>query len=101
MDIGNQLQYLRKHHNLSLRELSERSQGMSISYLSDIEHGRTIPTVYSLEKIANAFGMSLPVFLGGANLDLSSDEQELINAYRANDYVSIMRLLVTKNTATD
>lgn len=96
MDIGSQLQYLRKHHNLSLRELSERSQGMSISYLSDIEHGRTVPTVYSLGKIAAAFDMSLPVFLGGANLELSADEQELINAYRANDYVGIMRLLVAK-----
>lgn len=44
--------------NRSLREMSELV-GFSVSYLSDIERGRTIPTLGALEKIAIRSGAAL------------------------------------------
>lgn len=96
MNIGQHLSYLREHNNLSLRDLSALTGGLSIGYLSDIEHGRTTPSIESVEKLAGAFGMSVPVFMGGADLELAPDEQRLIEAYRAGDVVGVMRIMVEK-----
>lgn len=43
---------LRRHRkdNGTLRELSEKT-GLSISYLSDIEHGRSTPSMYNFVLI--------------------------------------------------
>lgn len=35
--------------------------GLSPSFLSDIERGRTVPTIATLEKIAAAYGMHLHI----------------------------------------
>lgn len=99
MNIGQHLSYLRRHGNLSLRDLSKLTGGLSIGYLSDIEHGRTVPSIDSVEKLACAFNMSVPVFMGGADLDLAPDEQELIEAYRACDVVGVMRIMLAKAEA--
>lgn len=47
----------------TLKVFSEKS-GVSVSYLSDIENGRTIPSIEMLEKIAGAVGVSLLISVG-------------------------------------
>jgi len=100
MDIASHVQYLLGRNEWTLKTLSDKT-GLSVSYLSDIQRGRTIPTLYTLEKIAAAFEMSVVVFLGGADLGLSNDEQWLLDAYRAGNMVEILRLLVNNADGVD
>jgi len=59
-----------------------------------LEHGRANPSIDTVEKLAAAYGMSVSVFLGGADLELSADERALLDAYRAGDVVGVLKLLV-------
>ncbi len=52
-DLPHAIRRLRKQHKLTLRELGERC-GLSISYLSDIERGRTQPSLDSVNAITGA-----------------------------------------------
>lgn len=96
MNIGAVVAYYREQKRWSLRELSARAAGLSIGYLSDIEHERTVPSIDSVEKLAAAFEMSVPVFLGGADLDLTAEEHAILQAYRAGDLQTMLRLALER-----
>ena len=59
-DINLELRVLRSVHKIPLRVLAERT-GLSISYLSDLEHGRTAPSLKTVEKIADAYNMDIDI----------------------------------------
>ena len=59
--IGVRLQAVRKIHGYSQRELARRAE-VTNSTLSMIEQGKVSPSVSSLEKILQAFPMSLQEF---------------------------------------
>ena len=59
--LGEKLQAIRKLHGLSQRELARRAE-MTNSTLSMIEQGKVSPSVSSLEKILNAFPLTLQEF---------------------------------------
>lgn len=69
--IGQVLRGLRRRRGLSLTELSE-SAGVSTSMLSQIENGRSTPTVVVLWKIAKAFDVPLPRFLEGFESEIQA-----------------------------
>jgi len=54
MEIGEKVKALRVTSRITLNELSEKS-GVSKSLLSQIERNISVPTVTTLQKIANAF----------------------------------------------
>jgi transcriptional regulator with XRE-family HTH domain len=54
MEIGEKVKALRLVNRMTLSELSEKS-GVSKSLLSQIERNISVPTVTTLQKIANAF----------------------------------------------
>ncbi len=54
MEIGEKVKALRLVNRMTLNELSEKS-GVSKSLLSQIERNISVPTVTTLQKIANAF----------------------------------------------
>lgn len=56
--IGDRLRELRRGRNLTLRRLSEMT-GLSTALLSQIENGRTDPSVTSLRKLAAVFDADL------------------------------------------
>lgn len=58
--LGQRLAQLRDAHNWTLDELSARS-GMSVSYLSRIEHGSRQPSLETLSVLAQVFGVPLSV----------------------------------------
>jgi transcriptional regulator with XRE-family HTH domain len=60
--IGNVLRELRKQRGFSLNELAQLS-GVSRSMLSQIETGRSVPTVLVLCKIAQSFDVPVTTFL--------------------------------------
>lgn len=49
---------LRKTNELTIKQLAERT-GLSISYISDIERGRTLPSIDTLDKLLTALGTTL------------------------------------------
>lgn len=67
--IGDVVRWLRKRHGKKLREVAEAA-GMSVSFLSDLEHGRTMPSLASLEALAHAFGVKLAVIFGQDHQDV-------------------------------
>lgn len=62
--IGRILRELRHRKDLTLKELGEAA-GVSMTFLSDIEHERRTPSVPKLAAIARALGVSPEVLLQG------------------------------------
>lgn len=59
MRIADRLREIREMKNLSQKEV-ERRTGLLRSYLSRVENGHTVPTIETLEKIAQA--LEVPLF---------------------------------------
>lgn len=68
--VGNTLKSLRKERKLTLKDLAEKT-GVSISFLSQVERGKSSVTLESLKKIADALGVNPSVFF--AKDDLQDD----------------------------
>lgn len=62
MDIGSKIRQERTKRNIKQYELAEKS-GISNTYLSDIENGRTTPSIKTLKRIAAALGLECSSFL--------------------------------------
>jgi XRE family transcriptional regulator, regulator of sulfur utilization len=75
--LGHSLRYLREQNGISLRALAERTD-FSASFLSQIENGQCSPSISSMEKIANALGVTLGQFFLSAN-------QQVVNIVRASE----------------
>ena len=58
MLIGERLRALREAKKLSQGDVEERS-GLKRSYISRVEHGHTVPSVETLEKLARALEVPL------------------------------------------
>lgn len=61
--IGSRIKKLRKQQNLTLKELSEKV-GISISFLSDIENGRSNPSLERLKQLAKALNTTIGYIIG-------------------------------------
>ena len=68
MDVGKRIKKERKAQGLTLKALSERIL-ISVSFLSDIESGRSNPSLARLKEISEALGKQPSYFL--------DDEQEV------------------------
>lgn len=55
---------LRTDADLTLAEVSARSD-LSVSYVADIEHDRTVPSLRALSRLAGALGLSAVDLLRG------------------------------------
>ena len=64
MLLGQRIRELRKQKNETLKETSRGTQ-LSVSYLSDIERGRTNPSLHTLETLANHFGVTVTDMITG------------------------------------
>lgn len=64
MKLSQRLRFIRRENQLTLKELSQRSE-LSIPYLSDIERDVVNPSVDTLRKVANAYNMSVKALLTG------------------------------------
>jgi transcriptional regulator with XRE-family HTH domain len=66
MKLQERLKEVRTAHELTLKGLAERTH-LSVSYLSDIERGRTTPTLSTLETLATALNMTVIDLLTGVD----------------------------------
>lgn len=64
MLLGQRIRELRKRRGETLKQTSN-GINLSVSYLSDIERGRTKPSLHTLEVLARYFSMSLTDLLSG------------------------------------
>jgi len=80
--IGSKLRDLRKSKKMSLKTLSN-STGISITFLSDIEHGRSNPSIDSLKAISKTFNVNPSYFIDDSDSSISVDSEilELIKDY--------------------
>ena len=58
MKLHERLRELRQERGQRLKDVSEIA-GISIPYLSDLERGRTNPSLETLQTLANAYGISV------------------------------------------
>ncbi len=63
-DVGATIRRLREERNLSLKEVAA-SSGLTQSFLSQVERNLTSPSVASLRKMAQAFGVPLAALFQG------------------------------------
>ena len=74
MKLGSELRRLRKYQRLKLVEVSERTN-LSVSFLSDIERGRTKPSLDTLEKLAACYQVSVNDVIKDTDFGISSSER--------------------------
>jgi transcriptional regulator with XRE-family HTH domain len=66
MTLGDRLRELRGEHGMTLKDLSGHT-GLSVSYLSDMERGRTAPSLDTLTLLSDAFDMTVTDLLTGVD----------------------------------
>ena len=64
MLLGQRIRELRKRMGETLKETSKGTE-LSVSYLSDIERGRTNPSLQTLETLANHFNITVSDLIAG------------------------------------
>ena len=73
MTLHERLKELRRARDFTLKELAART-GLSVSYLSDLERGRTMPPLPTLELLAMALEISVLDLLTG--VDFAGEQTE-------------------------
>lgn len=58
MSLSERLRMKRKKIGLTLKEVSEQT-GISVSFLSEVERGKTNPSVGTLKKLANCYNAQI------------------------------------------
>jgi transcriptional regulator with XRE-family HTH domain len=58
LPLGQQLRTVRKEYGWTLRHVA-KAAGISVSFLSDLEHGRSSPSIDTLQRLTDVYG---PVF---------------------------------------
>ena len=91
MRLGNRLREIRKEHNLTLKDLSQKAD-LSVPFLSNIELGKVNPSFDTLQKLASAYNMTVKNILTDVeDLVISSDKiypegfEDLLKEYNEID----------------
>ncbi len=81
MDLGSRIKRVRGEKHLTLKAV-EAAAGISATHISEIERGRTSPTIGVLLRIADALGVDPARFL-------EEEELDSVSAVRAEDRVRV------------
>lgn len=58
MQIGERLRNFRKSQQMTLAQVSKKT-GLSLSFISDIERGRTMPSVETCQRFCNCYATTI------------------------------------------
>ena len=72
LNIGAKIKELRLQRNMKQIELASKAD-ISNTYLSDIEKGRTIPSLKVLMRISNALQVDVNIFLASNYVKIEQD----------------------------
>jgi len=75
MKLGSELRRLRKKQGFTLAQVGKETD-LSISFLSDVERGRTRPSLDTLEKLAACYHISVNDILADTEFGVTSSEKE-------------------------
>ena len=109
MNLGKKLKHFRKCNGLSLKELSALTN-LSISFLSDIEHDRSNPSINNLKILSSALNIPMYHLLEDPNSpssDNSIDFSELVpilmefEDWDNEDKIELFYYLKAKKTIRD
>lgn len=76
VNIAGPIRQLRKNRGMTLQEVADKA-GLSVSYISSVERGKTSPTIANLIKICDALHMAV------ADL-IANPEQEMVLAKKGD-----------------
>lgn len=77
-EIGNRIATKRRHLRMTQYEVEQKA-GLSRKYLSNIEHGRSIPSIDVLMQIADVLHMTPnELLLGAVSRNISKPEAEQV-----------------------
>ena len=82
INIGPAVRVRRKELGLTLKELAEKS-GLSVAFISQIERGKTAPSIISLLQISEALGVGVNHFVE------ATQEEKLIRRGRDPEYIDV------------
>ena len=86
MDIGKHLRKVRESHELLQKELAARAK-LDRSYVSKLERGLADPTFSTLQKIAEAYHLSVGhLLIYGSEEKFSLDIDAAIDALKTLEY---------------
>ncbi|WP_080872547.1 helix-turn-helix domain-containing protein [Oceanobacillus timonensis] len=105
MDIGNRIRNLRKAKGFNVTELANKSF-ISQSYLSDIETGRTAPSIDKLKVICDSLEISLGEFFGvvpglPSNIIRLVENAQKLTEKEVQLLSDLLEEMVTRNQTTD
>lgn len=78
LTFGSKLRLLRKKHGKTLLDVS-REIGISVSFLSDVERGRTRPSLDTLEKLAMLYEVHPSDLI--SDVEMTNQEQDYPPAF--------------------
>lgn len=76
MQLGDRIRELRRNKGETLKATSEGTD-LSVSYLSDIERGRTNPSLQTIKTLANHIGITVTDLLSGVEFAGTKTENAL------------------------
>lgn len=82
INIGPAVRVRRKQLNLTLKELAERAR-LSVAFISQVERGRTTPSIISLLQISEALEVSVNYFVD------ATQEEKLIRRSSEPEYIEV------------
>ncbi|RCK72929.1 MAG: putative MerR-family transcriptional regulator [Anaerolineae bacterium] len=93
--IGERIKSLRNERNMTLAELSQKTN-LSSSYLSQLERDKTTPSISSLVEIANALDVNVRYFFEEEqSADLAFVTRKSLAAFQDVDYSTSQELPLT------
>lgn len=95
--IGGLIKDLRTQKGLVLKDVAALS-GLSVSYLSDIERGSTLPSLMTLDRLAKAFDTLLTISFAlptDIPASVSLLEMDVLMTLRDKDYARLLYLIAT------
>jgi len=72
--LGARLRAIRKQRKFTLADVG-RETGLSVSFLSDVERGKTQPSLDTLEKLAAFYGLTINDLLEDVDAETLSSDQ--------------------------
>ncbi|HBY20473.1 MAG: hypothetical protein A2Y24_05565 [Clostridiales bacterium GWE2_32_10] len=91
MSLGDRIRTLRLSQNLTLQKLSEKID-ISVSFLSDIEHNRSKPSLARLKEIAGGLNTCVSYLL---------DEENWINPNSVQNHCHLSNILYNNDLVSD
>ncbi|BBB91438.1 MAG TPA: helix-turn-helix transcriptional regulator [Methylomusa anaerophila] len=81
MNIGGRIREIRKQSGLKINQLAE-TVGIDRVYLSDIERGKSTPSLKTLEAICTALNISLSDFFAEQGQELDPEIRRLVDTVK-------------------